>query len=505
MSRLSKNILYNLLGQGLVMILGFVAVKFVFTQLGEDALGIIYFSMTLSVSLYAVLELGVSSTIIRQVSAHFNDEPTYIHKLARTASLFYWGAYALLATAVYLAAPVLVEKWITLETLDVPTSTRMIQILGVGLLTVLPRSLYWSLLRGLQRMEFNNIIEVAMLGIQQLGIIVILALGGGLFDVAYWIALSFVLGLVSHALVSARFFSFRALVPGFSPAVFRRNYRYSSNMAAISTLAAVHMHADKLIVSKLFPIGIFGFYGLASLVVTKSALVASAISQAAFPSFSALFQARDHTALLIQYRKLQALLSIVTLPVFAAIPFATLPLFSFLLNAEAAQMLLLPVSLLCVGTYMHATLHIPYFFSLAVGRPDITVRASFYALFVVLPVTVVLVYFWGLTGAGMSVIFNYLFSYAYTVPRICSQCLKMPVSEWFWHTLRIAAVGAFTYGIAWLLLQNAGVDSIPFLALAYIGASIMYLAGAYWILGNEHRWVVRGFLNSMRVRLAAIL
>ena len=59
MSRLSKNIVYNALGQVLLLVLSFVAVKYVFRRLGADALGIIYFTITttlLAVSLALIAE-----------------------------------------------------------------------------------------------------------------------------------------------------------------------------------------------------------------------------------------------------------------------------------------------------------------------------------------------------------------------------------------------------------------------------------------------------------------
>ena len=43
MSKVSRNIVYNGLGQRLSALLGFVAVRFVFRRLGGDALGLIYF------------------------------------------------------------------------------------------------------------------------------------------------------------------------------------------------------------------------------------------------------------------------------------------------------------------------------------------------------------------------------------------------------------------------------------------------------------------------------
>jgi O-antigen/teichoic acid export membrane protein len=505
LSRLSKNILYNFLGQGLVLVLGFVAIRYVFTRLGGDALGVVYFTTTVSALLFYVLELGIGAVILRELSAHINADLGYIRDLIRTASLFCWSAYALLAVVIYFGAPFLVGKWVNLTTMDESTATHMVQVLAVGVLTILPRSLYGSLLRGLQRMEFNNAIEVGIVGLQQIGTILILALGGGLFHVVYWITACFGLGLLGYLLVSSRFFTIRHLIPGFSGAVVRRNCRFSANMILISMLGTVHMQADKVILSKLLPIGMVGFYGLAWSIVGRATLVASSISQAAFPSFSAMYQGHDRAGLLRQYRKLQDLLCFGTLPVLAAIPFAAVPLFSYLLSPEAAQALLLPVALLCVGTYMNSVLHMPYVFSLAAGKPEITTRLNFYALFVVLPATVLLVYFLGLVGAGMSWIFYQIFSYAYAMPRICSQCLEMPVSEWYAHMLRIFFLAGLTYGVAWMVLYTVGTYSLLSLALGYIGASAVFLIGAYLMMVDELRGALHGALRTVRVRLVEAL
>ena len=196
MSRLGKNILYNLFGQGLVLILGFVAVKYIFRQLGEDALGVIYFTLTMNAVLCAALEMGISSTTVREVSAHFHDEPAYIKDLIRTASVFYWGAFGVMALMIYLTAPWLIEKWIHLSSLDADTAVYVFRILGISAMTALPRSLYASLFRGLQRMEFNNLVDVTMSGLQQFGAAIILAFGGSFFMVADWFALCFLIGLV---------------------------------------------------------------------------------------------------------------------------------------------------------------------------------------------------------------------------------------------------------------------------------------------------------------------
>ncbi len=493
MSTLSKNIVYNISGQVSLLILGFAAVKYVFNQLGPDALGIIYFALAMNLVLSSLVDMGISSTLVREVAAHFHDDTEYVRGLVRTASLFYWSAYLLLAVGIFFGAPWLVTRWINLKSLDSATATHALQILAVGALVGLPRSLYTGILRGLERMEFNNIIDVSTSALQQFGTIAILILRGGLLRVACWLSICFALSILAYAVISARFFSFRALVPGFSASVVKRIYGYASRMASISLLAMVHTQADKAIVSKLLPIGFFGYYGLAYSAVSRGTLVTNAVSQAAFPALSADFKLGDQSSLMARYRKLQDLLCFGTVPLFAVIPFAAIPLFTYLLNAEAARMLLLPITFLSVGFYMNGTLTVPYVFSLAVGKPGIAARLNFYALFCVLPVTFALVYFFGLTGAGFSWVFYHLFAYAYAVPRICLDCLKTPKWKWYLHVAKAVALTALTYGLAWAVLRSTGDHSLLPLALAFGAATTVFMVVAYFCIAHE----VRESLNRL--------
>jgi len=501
MSRISKNIVYNLSGQGLLLVLGFVAVRYIFRQLGEDALGIIYFTVMMNSVLCAVLEMGICSTTVREVSAHFESDPNYIQELIGTFSLFYWSTYALFGVVIYFLAPIIVRQWINLKTMDTLTAIYVLRILGIASLVALPKSFYVSLFRGLQRMEFNNFIDVGASGLQQFGAILVLTLGGNLFQVAYWFATCYVLTILTYIFASTRFFPLRALVPGYSSVVVKRNLDFASRMMSISIIATIHRQADKIIISKLMPIGLIGYYGVVYSSISRGTLLTGAVSQAAFPSFSTLFGADDRNGLISQYWKLQDLLCFGIVLILAAIPFASLPLFSYILNEDAARLLLVPIILLCVGFYMNGTLNIPYVFSLAVGKPDIAARLNFYALFIVLPVTALLIYSFGLIGAGLSWVFYHIFAYSYGVPRICRECMEIPVWQWYFHVLKIFLLVGLTYGVAWTLLGIIGNHSILAFTTAYIVGSVVFLTGSYLMIGKELRETLFSHLQALKKKI----
>jgi O-antigen/teichoic acid export membrane protein len=503
MSRLVKNIAYNVIGQGIVLGLGFVGVKFMFSRLGADAFGIIYFSLLMTGVLTAALELGVMSTTVRQVSAHYSTERSYVEHLVRTASLFYWGVSLLLFVAIFAAAPVLVDKWVTIKTIDAATATTMLRVLSVTTLIALPRALYSSLFQGRQRMELNNGIDVASSALQQAGTIAILARGGDVYAVVGWLAAIAVLSTLTYLTIAARMFGWRALVPGYFHDVVTRNLGFTAHMGVLSVLNMILLQFDKVVVSKLLPIASVGYYSFASTVMVRIRFAAAAIAQAALPSLSALHQLGDARSMQVQYRKLQDLICYGMVPLFAAAAFGALPVYTYLFNRQVAWLLLLPNALLCLGFFMSATVIIPYTFAIAVGRPDIASRSNALALFIVIPATTGLTYEFGLIGAASSWVVYHLFLYAYMIPRICRECLLVSTRSWYTPLLRNFVLAGITYGSLWLFVVIPWSYSTLALALAYVAASTVYVAASFFLIGPDLRDTIRRLPQRLIVSSAS--
>src|SRR5208283_4297686 len=135
-------------------------------------------------------------------------------------------------------------RWITLKTLDAVAAVHALRLLALGLLLMLPRSLYSNVLRGVERMEFNNLIDAGATALQQAGIILIVIHGRGLVAIAYWYLACYLLSIVAYVVIATRFLPGRAFLPGFSPSVIQQNASFTSHVGAYTVLAAIHMESD---------------------------------------------------------------------------------------------------------------------------------------------------------------------------------------------------------------------------------------------------------------------
>ncbi len=489
MSRLARNIVYNLSGQLTLLVLAIVSAKYIAGHLGKDVLGIIYFSVMMNALISAFLQAGISATTVKEIAAHENDI-AYVTKIVRSGAFFYWIAYALVAVAIVVLTPWFVHHWITLETLSPDIAIQVLRILGASTVLLVPMAFYVSVFRGLQRVGIPNLIEVGSTALQQAGIVAIIAISHDVILVAWWMAATYALRLALCMLITAKAFGWGALVPRLDGDVVRRNRSFILHMTAVSVLATIHMQADKFVISTLLPVAGIGVYGLLYSTVARGGVVTGAISQGAFPTLSELVVGGDRDKLLQKYDRLQNLLAFGLAPLYAAITFATLPLFSLVLDPVTASDLVLPAGLLAFGFYLNGLLNMPYYFSLASNRPDITVRLNFLALFTTLPVTVLLTWQLGFTGAAASWVWYHLFAYAYVVPRISKECMGRPPAGWFLHTGRVLAMVAGTYGVAGLAVWIAR-PAILGTAVAYAVATLVFAAISWSAIGEDSRAAVR--------------
>jgi O-antigen/teichoic acid export membrane protein len=481
----------NLLGQLVFLVLSVIGVKLLFGHFGLDALGVVLFSQTLNLVLVGVLELGISSVTVREIASQLDRDPVYVRNLMRTASSFYWLAFLLPAAALAGAAGLITSHWIHLRVMNAETAAMVLRILGIAALTAIPRALYVSVLRGLQRMTLSNGIDVGLGLTQQIGIVVILTRGGDLTAVVTWLAATYLASLATYAVAVTRYIDWRALVPGWSLAVVRRNLRFSAHMTVISAIGIIHTYLDKLVVSALLPIATLGSYGFASSIVARGAVVTAALGDAAYPSLSSLAD-RDRVGLLARYQKLQELVCFGTIPVFGAIALLSTPLLRTVFGPAMAQALLLPVVVLCLGYYLNGTLTMPYLHSLAVGKPEITSRLSLAALLLVVPVTVACVAIMGVSGAAFGYLAYHVFFYIVGVPRFCRECLRIRVMAWYQPVWRAGLLAIGTYGVAGLALGWLRLDGWPPTVALTAAATLIFAALAYRLIDPALRESIKG-------------
>lgn len=501
MTVLSRNILFNIFGQLFSALLGFIAVKFIYSSLGEEALGIIYFSFLVNAVLVGILDKGIYSTTIREISTNYTSNKKYIKKFVQTFSFITWASVSCIAMVLFILVPFLVENWIKISSISVNETVTIIQILTLSSLIAFPTSLYASLLRGVQRMGYVNIIDVSLMAIQQIGIVILIQLTGEFVYVVYWIGLSYFLKLAVYFTVCMKFFNISTFVPIFSNQVFKKNAKFTIDMIYMSILAMIYKQADKVAISKIQSISTLGYYGFAYNAIEKATILTSSISNAAYPSLCELNENASKRELLSRYRFLQEVILFANVPIFALVIYASLPLFTFIFDENVSKELLFPSVILSFGFYLNGSLSLPYRILLVKGRTEIAVKQDLFALIFILPFVIIAVYFFGLVGASLGLLLYVTFSCFYMVPKVYRLCLNIKSWEFFKLLSKVIFLGLLTYGTTFFALIYFEYVDIQNLLISYMVACSLFFLVSYNYLSSELKTQLIKFF-SIAMKLA---
>ena len=345
-------------------------------------------------------------------------------------------------------------------------------------------------------MEFTNSINLIGNAIERFGIIILLSYGMGFFHIVVLKVTLKIIEVLSEALICGKLINFRMLLPVFHIDVIKKNLRFGLNMSLVSIFSIIQKQIDKLVLSKLFTLKYTGFYSYAFSNLSKGLVISQAISNAVFPD---LCEKQSNRKLLFhQYIKLQDLVCLINVPVFSLMPFIAIPLYSYIFDSETANLLFLPIIVLSIGFFMNGTVMIPYRIILASGKSSIASKSAFYSMIIGVPVTIILVNIFGLTGAGFGWITYFAVNYVYSIPKVFRDCLYKPTHLFFFHLAKIVLLFVLSYGIALYCIHQFIKFEVITIAIFYLTASIIYVAGFYLIASVEFKQSAKQNLVSFQ-------
>jgi len=502
LDRLRENLVYNVVGQVVALALSVVAVRLIFLRLGGDVVGVVFFVLTLSPLLSTALDLGLSTTVVREVSRSHDRDAAYVRRLCRTTSTMCWSLYALGAVLLVLSAPLLVSRWLHVTSLDVDTATMVVRLLGIGALTALPRAFYGSVLRGLQRMRGPNVIDVAMAALQQGGAALLLWRGLGSTPVVAWMTACFWLATAAYVTVAARHLGPRAVLPGWSPGVLTRIRGFAGSVFAISVLSVVSLQLDKLFVSKLLPVATFGVYSFIASLASRALVVSIAIALAAWPALSALLASGEPGRSRQLYRKVQDLQCLLAVPTLA-LPLYVMGLIAgFAFGGAATAALLGPLGLLCLGFCLQSAIRTPITMLIASGSPGVVAGASLLSLAVSAPLGLVATARLGMMGAALSWLLYSLVLSVHVVAHSARRLLYTTPAGWWLTTGRTLGAGLLCFVPPLVLASRLGASDALLAGLYGLACALFLVVCARGLMGDELRSSVLVLSRQLRLRLA---
>ncbi len=279
----------------------------------------------------------------------------------------------------------------------------------------------------------------------------------------------------------------------------KKIWKFTSGIAGIMILSIFLIQIDKIILSKLLSLEMFGYYTFASTIALNLSKIISPLFTALYPRFTQLVSLKDFDKLTDLYHQGCQLMAVLILPIAAVIAlFSKEILTIWSKNPELVQNSYLILSILIVGTALNGLMNLPYALQLAFSWTKLTLYVNSVAVVIVTVLVYILAKYYGAVGAASTwIILNFCYILI-TIPLMHKRILKEEKKKWYINDVAVPFIVTFvTVGAGRLLFsdqfsQVTTVIYIVFTLLMSISMAVLFSPR----IKREVFSHLRSFLNS---------
>ncbi|MGR0481943.1 MAG: lipopolysaccharide biosynthesis protein [Candidatus Electronema sp. V4] len=482
MTLLKKNIIANFGGNIWTGLMSLVFVPLYIRFMGIEAYGLMGLFAAL-MGLFALLDMGLSTTLNREMArlSVQQDKAQDMRDLLRTLEIPYWLVAVLIAVIVMMASPFIAYHWVKAKDLSPDSVRNAVMLMGLCAAFQWPTSFYSGGLMGLQRQVLLNGINVAMATFRGAGAVLILWLISPTVEAFFFwqLAVSAVhIGLIV-------FFMWRSLPaaaarPRFRRELLRTIWRFAAGMTGITITVIFLMQLDKIILSRMLSLEMFGYYTFANVVAMTLYRFISPVFSAAYPKLTCLVEQGAEEEITKLYHQSAQLVSVLVLPAALVVAFFSKELLLLWTQSPAtADNAHLLVTILVLGTACNGLMNIPYTLQLAYGWTRFAFTVNIVSVLLLVPLMIVLATRYGAVGAAsVWLLLNagYIFT---SLPLMHRRLLPTEKWQWYFEDVGRPLFAAAVVCLIGRLVVQADWPTLPIVAGIGVTSAIALLAAAF--------------------------
>jgi O-antigen/teichoic acid export membrane protein len=479
-SVIKQNIIANFGGRAWQALMSLAFVPLYIKFMGIESYGLVGIFASL-LALFGLLDMGLSTTLNREMArlSVLPDKAREMRNLVRTLELPYWGMAVLIGIAVVGLSGPIAHYWVKADKLTPATVEQALMIMGGVVAFRWPVSLYSGGLMGLQKQVLLNGINVFEATLRGVGAVLILWLISPTIQAFF--AWQIFVSMVHVSL--AAFFLWRSLPKSSHRSHFQKEslfriWRFAAGMTGISVTAIILTQTDKIVLSKILPLEMFGYYTLATVVASALYFFIGPVFSALFPRFSQLVSMNDQIGLKELYHKSCQFMSVMILPAAIVVSlFSSEILLLWTGDPVTVANTHTIVSILIIGTALNGLMNLPYGLQLAHAWTTLSLYTNIIASIVLVPMIYFLATRYGVVGAASAWV---ILNAGYVL--ICIQIMHSRLlkgEQWRWYLNDVGAplLAAFSAALLWRLLMSDEMSKLAmFIHLTAISATTLLAA-----------------------------
>jgi O-antigen/teichoic acid export membrane protein len=448
-----RNTIANYAGNVFTALIAFIFIPVYIRYLGIGSYGVIGFFTSLYVFL-SFLDLGIGMAINREMSRYYQDpsKADYLRKLSHSLQVIYWAIGLLVGIFLYVLSPFLASNWFAGNEMSASTLYAAFTVLALTIAVRWPYSLYSSGIRGMQHQVVLNVHDLFWAVVKNVGSWLVLKYYRADLNVFLWYQC-----LVSFLQTAGTFGILWYYMPAaegrkrfiFDKEALKNIGRYAAGMGVAYLLASILMQLDKILVSKLVKPSQFGYYMVATNLATLVYNASLPMYMSIFPHFARLVHQQETEQLKKDFHFYSKLLATILLPFSAIIFFAAEEVLWLWTKDRTLAYATAPIlQIMIVGTTLNALVMPVHTLLLAFNRVRFMLFSNLTACIMMVPLTLVLVNFYGVKGGALCIAILYLGFFTLQVIMILRNVgFKREIFNWYTRDILLCwlAVSTVTF------------------------------------------------------------
>ena len=369
-------------------------------------------------------------------------------------------------------------------------------LMGAALAFQWPAVLYNGGLMGLQKQVLQNIITALFATLRNIGMILVLNFISPTIQAFFiWHICITILQTCVFAIFFWKSLPKTKTPASFDKKILSRIWKFAAGVSGISLIGLIFSNLDKIILSKLLSLEMFGYYSLAVLVANSLYHLVSPVFSTFFPHFSQLIALKKEEELKPFYHLGSQLLTVLVCPVAIFVIFFSKEILLFWTRNEKTVLETHQlVTILMISTVLNALLQIPYALQLAYGWTKLAFYQSLLGLIILGPLLFFATKYFQAVGAAYIWLLLNLGNFFISVPIMHKKILLQ--EKWTWYLQDIALPIASVFAIISLTKCFCPMNANIYIEFALLMAMLLlaYITAAL-VAPLIRKWGLQKFVN----------
>lgn len=367
--KLVTNTFFNVLGRSWSFVLTLLLTPYILSRIGVADFGV-WILLTVFINSFNLLDLGLGSSFVKYIAAYYTHQDYERINRVLFSGLAFYGIFGILLMLIGLA---LRSPLFRLFRINPPAEVYFLVLLACGIYNL--AAMFLSVLKGIQRMDKSNSLEIKLSILNAIGTVLFLESGKGMFGLAVNAVVNVCLALF------LTWWTVRSMMPQiqlgwhFDRRLLGEMFGYGLKIQVSRLGGLVCFQVDKLIISRVLGIASVSFYEVSSRLTSFMRAVPLVMISALIPATSELGARNDKAKILKTYLLASKYVAMITVVIVAFLILEARSVLTLWLGQGFENSVIL-VQILAVGYGINVLGGAASQTGAGVGRPEFDMRST---------------------------------------------------------------------------------------------------------------------------------